>query len=50
MLLLNHEINLVLTWLANCVISAATGATAYAKLNVSVVCLLTKNNSNYCNN
>ena len=50
MLLLNREINLVLTWLANCVISAATGATAYAKLNVSVVFLLTKNNSNYYNN
>ena len=48
--LINCEINLILTWSENCVISSATGATAfkitYTKLYVPVVTLSTQDNEN----
>ena len=47
--LINCEINLILTWSEDCVISAATGATKFAvtntKLRVSVVTLSTEDNA-----
>ena len=51
--LINCEINLILTWYANCAVSSATGATEFAdtKLYVSVVTLSTQDNAqNYRNN
>ena len=49
MSLINCEINLILTWSEDCVISSATGATKFkitdAKLHVPVVTLLTQDNA-----
>ena len=49
MLLINCEVNLILTFSENCVISSATGATKLkiidAKIYPSVVTLLTQNNA-----
>ena len=53
MSLINCEINLILTWYANCVVSSATGATEFTdtKLYVSVVALSAQDNAqNYRNN
>ena len=48
MLLINCEINFILTWSEDCVISSATGATKFKitdiKLYVSVVTLSIQNN------
>ena len=47
--LINCEINLILTWSENCVISAATGKTKFkitdTKLDVPVVTLSTQDNA-----
>ena len=47
--LINCDINLILSWSEDCVISSATGATKFkiteAKLYVPVVTLLTQNNA-----
>ena len=49
MLLINCEINHILTWSENCVISSATGETKFIKtdkkLSVSVVTLSTQDNA-----
>ena len=49
MLSINCEINLILTWSENCVVSSATGATKFkitdAKLYVPVVTLSTQDNA-----
>ena len=49
MALINCEINLILTWSTDCVISSATGKTKFpitdTKLNVPVVTLSTQNNA-----
>ena len=46
---INHEINLILTWSENCVISSATEKTKCSitdtKLYVSVITLLTQDNA-----
>ena len=48
--LINYEINLILTWSENCVISSATGATKFAmadkKRYAPVVTLSTEDNIN----
>ena len=36
--LINCEINLILTWSQNCVISSATGATKLAKVDKKTLC------------
>ena len=47
--LINHEINLILTWSANCIISEVDRVTAFAtrdiKLYVPVVTLSTQENT-----
>ena len=52
--LINCEVNLILTWSKDCVISSATGETKFAitetKLHVLVVTLSTQDNANYFNN
>ena len=49
MKVINYEINLVLTWSADCVISAANGATKFtltdAKLCVPAITLSTQENA-----
>ena len=49
MLLINCEINFILTWSENCVISSATGKRKFAitdtKLYVPIVTLSTKDNA-----
>ena len=54
MLLSNCEINFILTWSADCVISSATGKTRLAltdtKLYVPVVILSSRENRNHLNN
>ena len=54
MLLSNCEINFILTWSADCVISSATGKTKLAitdtKLYVPVVILSSRENGNHLNN
>ena len=49
MALINCEINLILTWSTDCVISSATGKTKFSitdtKLNVPVATLSTQNNA-----
>ena len=49
MLLINHEINLILTWSENCAISSATRkitfATTDTKLYVPIVTLSTQDNA-----
>ena len=49
MLLINCEVNLVLTWSSTCVISSATGKTKFKiterKLYVTVVTLSTQDNA-----
>ena len=56
--LINCEINLILTWSEDCIISSATGATkfkiSYTKFYVTLckffVTLSTQDNENYYNN
>ena len=47
--LINCEINLILTWSTDCIISSATGATKFSiidtKLHVPFITLLTKDNA-----